>query len=112
MADGAARCQALSEAVTETPGAPPAPQAPAPPIVSGPGVQVTGRLVIEPLWRFVRRYLLQRGCLEGLPVLFIAATGGSTCSCAGPKSGRGRRGPPSPRHSRGAREVSASGRGS
>jgi hypothetical protein len=34
-----------------------------------------GRLVVEPLWRFVRAWVLHRGALEGLPGLFVAATG-------------------------------------
>jgi glycosyltransferase involved in cell wall biosynthesis len=34
------------------------------------------RLVAEPLWRFLRSYLVQRGILEGFPGLFVALTGG------------------------------------
>ena len=34
------------------------------------------RLVVEPFWRVVRSYLVQRGCLEGIPGLFVALTGG------------------------------------
>jgi glycosyl transferase family 2/lipopolysaccharide kinase (Kdo/WaaP) family protein len=33
-----------------------------------------GRLVAEPAWRFVRGYVLQRGFLDGIPGLFVAAT--------------------------------------
>ncbi|HEY3191136.1 MAG TPA: glycosyltransferase family 2 protein, partial [Solirubrobacteraceae bacterium] len=34
-----------------------------------------GRLVAEPSWRFLRAYVLHRGVCEGLPGLFVAATG-------------------------------------
>ena len=34
-----------------------------------------GRMVAEPAWRFFRAYVLHRGILEGIPGLFIAATG-------------------------------------
>ena len=34
-----------------------------------------GRLVLEPAWRFVRSYLVQRGVLDGFPGLFVSATG-------------------------------------
>lgn len=34
------------------------------------------RLVIEPFWRVVRSYFVQRGALEGIPGLFVALTGG------------------------------------
>ena len=34
-----------------------------------------GRMVMEPVWRFVRAYVFHRGILEGVPGLFIAATG-------------------------------------
>jgi hypothetical protein len=40
------------------------------------GARVVGadRLVVEPAWRFLRAYLVRRGCVEGLPGLFLAAT--------------------------------------
>ena len=41
----------------------------------GYGQKVTGRLVGEPAWRFVRGYVLKRGFLDGFPGLFVAATG-------------------------------------
>jgi glycosyltransferase involved in cell wall biosynthesis len=34
-----------------------------------------GRLFAEPLWRFLRAYVVQRGVLDGFPGLFVAATG-------------------------------------
>ena len=34
-----------------------------------------GRMVMEPAWRFLRAYVVHRGVLEGVPGLFIAATG-------------------------------------
>jgi len=33
------------------------------------------RLAVEPLWRFVRAYVVRGGFLDGLPGLFVAATG-------------------------------------
>ncbi len=33
------------------------------------------RLLAEPVWRFIRSYLVQRGILDGFPGLFVAATG-------------------------------------
>jgi hypothetical protein len=33
-----------------------------------------GRLVGEPAWRFLRRYVLKRGFLDGVPGLFVAMT--------------------------------------
>ena len=33
------------------------------------------RLVAEPAWRFLRSYLVNRGCLDGFPGLFVAMTG-------------------------------------
>jgi tRNA A-37 threonylcarbamoyl transferase component Bud32 len=34
-----------------------------------------GRMVMEPVWRFVRAYAFHLGVLEGVPGLFVAATG-------------------------------------
>jgi hypothetical protein len=34
-----------------------------------------GRMVLEPAWRFLRAYVFHLGVLEGVPGLFIAATG-------------------------------------
>jgi hypothetical protein len=33
------------------------------------------RMVMEPVWRFLRAYVFHRGILEGVPGLFVAATG-------------------------------------
>jgi hypothetical protein len=45
--------------------------------VEGRGrIQVgVARMVLEPVWRFLRAYVFHRGILEGVPGLFIAATG-------------------------------------
>jgi hypothetical protein len=40
---------------------------------SVPGSMVV-RLVVEPAWRFLRAYVLRRGCLDGLPGFFVAVT--------------------------------------
>jgi hypothetical protein len=40
----------------------------------GRGGVGAGRLVIVPAWYFFRSWVLQRGCLDGLPGLFVAAT--------------------------------------
>ncbi len=43
----------------------------------GPGARVgAGRLLVEPLWRFLRSWVAKRGLLEGLPGFFVAATDG------------------------------------
>jgi hypothetical protein len=40
-----------------------------------PGVPVgAGRLIAEPVWRFLRAYLFRTAFLEGLPGFFVAAT--------------------------------------
>jgi len=33
-----------------------------------------GRLVVEPVWRFIRSWIVKRGLLEGLPGFFVAMT--------------------------------------